>query len=132
MGNIGLLLERWAVWVRQDGTSSLGYGAPMASLIRDNVHSSSGDEPEPLDDDLAIVVDKALNVLKKRDAICYQALLLYYVNGLSMQAVGTNLYKDKKLSAYRCRIKASEDVRNGERWLNGFLSCFDEFENLAA
>ncbi|MER2493381.1 hypothetical protein [Catenovulum sediminis] len=126
-----MLLERWAVWVRQDGRGKMGYGAPMACLIRDNVHASSGDV-EPLGDDLAIVVDRALNVLKKGDWICYQALLLYYVDKHSMQYVGNIIYKEKKISSYRCRIKASEDVRNGERWLNGFLSCFNEFENLAA
>ena len=105
------LLIRWGLW--QKSGNSLGYVSPNFELmLKVGVRES---RPDPLDDDTAMIVDRAVARLLRRDKEMGAIVIYRYAYGHSLRDIGrkTRQSKDKIYTLHNSAIAWIDGVIEG-------------------
>ena len=78
------LLYNYGLWCRYFGCK--GY------------YSKSSHEESIIDDDSALVIDRAMNKLKQKNINMYSMLCLFYINGMDISSIKSNIKTHKNWS----------------------------------
>lgn len=108
------LLQEWGAWLRVQ-TGMPRYVSPSFALLRDNVEQCSGVTPA-ISDDLAMLVDRLVARMGKRDPEMAQALWNYHRHAMNFRLLGRLMGVS--------HTKASQLVQAGRNWVDGALSLY--------
>ncbi|TQV85206.1 antitermination protein Q [Exilibacterium tricleocarpae] len=104
-------LTQWGQWVIF-ASGVTGYVSPAFALIKGNMGAVY---PQPcISDDEALLVDRAVGRLLGRDRELGRCVVLYFVRGLTVRALGKELGLSKD--------RAATSLRAGVAWVDSDLS----------
>ena len=113
LGDTEYLLEQWGWWW-QDGRGIPGYTSPTLALMRQAVIQVSAAKNYGITDEWAMVVDRAVAQLSKRDQQMGDVVWLYFGEKWPMTRVGKHYGVSEG--------KARELVRAGAAWVDCAVS----------
>ncbi|WP_191630111.1 antiterminator Q family protein [Pseudomonas fluorescens] len=113
LGDTEYLLEQWGWW-RMDGAGLPTYISPTFALMRQAVTQVSASKNYCITDDWAIVIDRAVALLTRRDQQMGDIIWLYFGAKWPMARVG----KHYRIS----EGKARELARAGAAWIDCAVS----------
>ena len=131
--DIKRILFAWARWAKEN--DSMGYGCPMANVIRQapevdpndvGVRSSRFDSVDFISDEKAGIIDGFIGVLMRAHAIDGQCLVLKYLHGYYPKEIANGYLTDVKYGKGSHR-KVSEYVAMrhiafGEGFISGMIA----------
>ena len=115
LGDTEYLLEQWGWW-RMDGMGVPRYVSPLYALIRDNNVTEGGIKNYCITDDVALVMDRAVAKLAKRDAQMGSFIWLYF--GAKYPAL--RIARENNIG----EAKARELIKAGVAWIDCAIEVF--------
>ena len=117
LGDTEWMLEQWGFW-RMDGMGVPHYVSPLHALMRDNTQCHGGIKEYSVTDDLALVLDRAVARLTKRDQQMGDFIWLYF--GAKWTALRIARGNDMG------EAKAREVIKAGVAWIDSALETIRE------
>ncbi|WP_016955507.1 antiterminator Q family protein [Catenovulum agarivorans] len=108
------LLDAWGNWSKT--RNNLGYSSVMGAIV--DMGQTSGRRlcrTMRITDDIGLAVDRAITALEHRSPQLAQTIKLYYLAGLTFEAIS------KQISVGR--EKAAKLLKEAVSWLDAFLLC---------
>lgn len=117
-------LENWGKWSRYFGC--MGYGA----------HGNDPEDSYIIDDDSALIIDKAFCELKEHNPAIYLVLKFFYIGGLGEKQImhklqHMRLVEDRSLK-YANTFTIREIIHNGERKILSLLLMWEGWDKCAS
>ncbi|HAG1965787.1 TPA: antitermination protein [Salmonella enterica] len=108
MRDIQQVLERWGAWAANEGGNV--YYQPVAAGFKGLFPNRRRRRISCSDND-GLIVSSAVNKLKKKDSYLHSLLEMYYVNGMSLRAIGGKL--GVSLNQVVIRLQTAEGFIDG-------------------